>query len=1299
MFLASQQHAAPANWQDLETLCAKLFRHLWKDDKVQRFGRNGQRQDGVDIVGRPHGGGIEGVQCRVKDATTHKTIALDEIEATIEEAERFDPPLTALTFAATAEPDVALQRKVLKIDEERRRSGRFGVALLSWKDLLDRIEEVPELAETYGSPSKTIIETRQTTLEIKEMVERGNAMLEVLQGQQTATAMVATPPSIDDLLGSEIDRYRDVLKENKAQLALDLLESVRAKRWDSASPKMRYRILTNIAVAKTRLGRTDGADDHIAALQFDPEAEHALCNVGHAYLIKGDFAKARETAQAAIAEYPKSITGHAVLLAAANALRDVDDPLSLVPDDLRGEAAVAFGIGNFYCWKPDVAAAREWLTRAFEKDPNPIEIKTALAEQLLGGVLIDQAAAISGQLSAGQKADLDRAADLFSDIWQSVKDTDIAPTQVIVAINLSTALRIKGKHAAAAAALDEALKAKPDDAQLRLQRALVAWELGNEALALEMALGIPDDLHPMLPLMRADLLIALNQPDEALARLDAIIAESGAADLRLRAKRLRVAAISKSKGAKAAIEAARALCGENDDFISKLTLAETLHAGGDDADAREVATKLASTKVDAMDPDKAALAALLAQLGAFSEAAVLYGSLVREPAHSLAFHRWIACLVNSDQRAKALEAIDRLPSEQQEMPEYLAARAAVHERAGDRAMALTFYDRCVAADPSNIDLALRRILVLYKEGERDLALQALDEIHLPEEPSAEDLMVIAQLRAEYGQIEEAVRIGYRARRIGFKDPRIHNAYSGLILVRPPEATRFLELDQITEEAAFALRERNGRERWFVMEEDPAGGDEIAPEDDLGRRVLGKKVGEKVVVSTIGPISDERTVSAIKHKALHALHETMERFAEWFPDAPGMFKMEVRQDAAGHADISEIVELLRAKRETADRGVAVYRSGKFPVAALARALSANPIELWFSLPSFRETEALCCAGTLEERTQAIELIRSKPRWIVDPITLVDMFALGIHEAVLAVAGRVGICQSSLDLLDELMEDRLHRPGEPRTTLSLGDKGLVRTETAPEAVEADREFLDGVRRWAEEKLELVPAMGRPDKPHDPRITDALGRAFHDVLLAAEGEDRRLLCEDLVFRSFAKGVGGIDGAWLQPFIWIAAMSGRLERVKYEEVLAKMLSARRSFIWVGDADLFCQAERSNFEVSPTFRALLRSLGKPTAIFKETMIVAGSVLLRIWTHPIDLRRKRNLTFAILTGLTEQHPRTMPAMVRQMIGVARLTTGGHFMLQAIRDWCFGHFMPYPEELRAEALARVSRRQERRRRRA
>jgi hypothetical protein len=44
-------------------LCARLWSEIWNDDNVQRFGRNGQPQHGVDILGRPNGG-IEGIQCK-----------------------------------------------------------------------------------------------------------------------------------------------------------------------------------------------------------------------------------------------------------------------------------------------------------------------------------------------------------------------------------------------------------------------------------------------------------------------------------------------------------------------------------------------------------------------------------------------------------------------------------------------------------------------------------------------------------------------------------------------------------------------------------------------------------------------------------------------------------------------------------------------------------------------------------------------------------------------------------------------------------------------------------------------------------------------------------------------------------------------------------------------------------------------------------------------------------------------------------------------------------------------------------
>jgi cellulose synthase operon protein C len=475
MFLTDRQHLPPANWQDLESLCAKLFRHIWRDDKIQRFGRNGQRQKGVDIAGRPHWGGIEGIQCKLKDTLTGKALTLGEVKREIAKAEKFQPPLACLTFATTAPPDAALQSEVFKIAQKRKLQSRFDVVLLSWTDLLDRIEEIPELAEIYGGHAKKITETHEGVFETVAMVRELHQKI-----------MAPQPPDIEDLLGSEIDAYRDLLRENKARLALELLENLRKRRWRGASQKSQYRILTNIAAAKTRLGRIDGADDHIAALALDPDGEQAICNAAWGHLIKNEFIEARELARRAVAKFPKSVSAHAILLAATSGVGDAQGPLQLVPEELRGEPAIAFGIGNFYRFKKNFPEARKWFDRAFKKDPEQVEIKIAFAEQLLGDVLADRRAVATGQLSSAQQDDLKRAAHAFFEIWEAVKGTDVALVHVNVAMNLSTARQLLGDRVFAATVLDEALRAKPDDTGLKIQRAFVAGGLNDYDTALTM---------------------------------------------------------------------------------------------------------------------------------------------------------------------------------------------------------------------------------------------------------------------------------------------------------------------------------------------------------------------------------------------------------------------------------------------------------------------------------------------------------------------------------------------------------------------------------------------------------------------------------------------------------------------------------------------------------------------------------------------------------------------------------------------------------------------------------------------
>ena len=68
---ASKTLRKPKNWQDFETLCKKLWGEIWQCPEIQKNGRLGQNQNGVDIYGKPKGEDeYYGIQCKGKEYTS-----------------------------------------------------------------------------------------------------------------------------------------------------------------------------------------------------------------------------------------------------------------------------------------------------------------------------------------------------------------------------------------------------------------------------------------------------------------------------------------------------------------------------------------------------------------------------------------------------------------------------------------------------------------------------------------------------------------------------------------------------------------------------------------------------------------------------------------------------------------------------------------------------------------------------------------------------------------------------------------------------------------------------------------------------------------------------------------------------------------------------------------------------------------------------------------------------------------------------------------------------------------------------
>lgn len=135
---------------EFEGLALDLCRLEWNDPYASdRHGRSGQGQDGVDIYGHPVDlqGANCGAQCKLRTGDRQPSEA--DIEAEVQRARNFTPPLKLLILITDAPRDVNTQKIVRAISEREQRAGRFEVTVWFWDSICQRIASRPSLIIKY----------------------------------------------------------------------------------------------------------------------------------------------------------------------------------------------------------------------------------------------------------------------------------------------------------------------------------------------------------------------------------------------------------------------------------------------------------------------------------------------------------------------------------------------------------------------------------------------------------------------------------------------------------------------------------------------------------------------------------------------------------------------------------------------------------------------------------------------------------------------------------------------------------------------------------------------------------------------------------------------------------------------------------------------------------------------------------------------------------------------------------------------------------------------------------------------
>ncbi len=132
----------PKNWEEFEVIVADVLSKLLDDPFLSRNGRNGQKQNGIDIVGKNQRKEYVGAQCR------NTKVSIQDVEQEMKKAESFKPALSEFIFLTTSNHDAKLQEAVRLLDETHAKRG-FSIRLQFWEDICNILAGHSDLMEKH----------------------------------------------------------------------------------------------------------------------------------------------------------------------------------------------------------------------------------------------------------------------------------------------------------------------------------------------------------------------------------------------------------------------------------------------------------------------------------------------------------------------------------------------------------------------------------------------------------------------------------------------------------------------------------------------------------------------------------------------------------------------------------------------------------------------------------------------------------------------------------------------------------------------------------------------------------------------------------------------------------------------------------------------------------------------------------------------------------------------------------------------------------------------------------------------
>jgi len=1266
MVAASEiQHTRLKGELVFQDFCLKLVRKHWNDEYAEAFGRSGQNQRGVDIVGRDNRGGYKhaAMQCKASETDDPRQLTVSELDEEVAKAKSYRPNLDILIVAYAGERDVKLQQKAQEITAEHDAADLFRVVVWSWPDIVERSLNYPEVAQELlvrnGIPSTVSVLNPPRPLsnplarlqaEVESAFDafRASASEEVGGGEMTA-------------VDAKLDVFRDQIRAGNGPMVIDQLRALLADVSPDTPGRIKLRIFGNLGAALVQVGDFQAAED-----AFDQAGESASETAGglaykaRAEIFRGQQQKAFTLAQAALDLEAANVSAANVFIESA--------PTNVSSHELENRVAAILG-------EVDVAGSLQRRYVEIEQDHDAslriargIAIQdwrkdTIVAQAILSRYEQNKDAKVGAPLDVSDEFLLEEARSAFLRAWEQIRSRPDKGNWTFVAANLIATMRLLGREQEADEFAIATHMLLPDDPVL-IQRCIFAhMHQGDVGRALELAVGLASGEHPdgEALILAASVSASARDWSGALAWAEkAYRGAGGDKSVIARAAELRVVGVSRTQSPTEALNLAATLRAELSaiDISFESRVAEIARRAGDDTTVAEIRKRLQSIDERTLDAvGRFELSDALADDGEWSKAADLLEGLYQPDRPSETLRRRLFYLYRADDRVAARALFASLGGKVIAMPDILRLGAAIYEKSGMLKQALEVLDKAVLLDPADLRSRLDWVRLAIRAGEEKRVSAWVKKAKLGFEGHRDELIELAQILDRYGRRKDALRVGYAALVANWaKSERTHMGYLSLFLLHF-EKDRFLNVRRVQQDTVVTLESNLGERVRYLIGTDSMPGRQVLDIDHpFAKGLLGKAAGDTLDLQGIGQPVSWKVVDLL-HKYVDLFREALDAHSRLYPNSRALGKFTIDTDRV--EGLEPIFEQARERHRLVNDAVKIYNENPIPLDLIAKILGSDSVDVSKGLRFQSEIRFDSCLGDHTERQLALQCLDGSASFLVDTLTLALWQEIGFLEIVETLPVKIHVVQATIDELAQREDDARNALNQRGGSLEARGDRFVMIEPTAEQRRAWWTTNEELLTWARTNAELLPTS--PLKEPRTDVDDMLSSSAVDTIATAVETGLPLVMEDRRLRMLAAEFGTKRSAWTQPFLTILRKSRLLANSDYVRLLASLRKCRVGFVSVGASDLVDAQAIGDAEFTTLAGALTDADVDPSSV----VTVASELGAVLWRDHSFIDRRESLFSGILTNLLRR-----PDGLNIMVRIAR-TIYENFVNESIEEYWIG----------------------------